>query len=115
MSISLRNLVPAHLEHFTPAGRMSSAERLYHASAPSRANSSTTLRLIVLSLRNSLQFSHWKTAIGTPHNRWREMHQSGRVAIMFEMRSSPQAGSHFTLLISSSERLRKVPPGSLPS
>ena len=30
--------------------------------------------------------------IGTPHSFWREMHQSGRVAIMFEMRSWPQAG-----------------------
>ncbi len=40
--------------------------------------------------------------IGTPQTRWREMHQSGRVAIMFEMRSSPHAGVHFTLLIASS-------------
>ena len=38
------------------------------------------------------------------------MHQSGRVAIMFEMRSSPQAGSHFTLAISASVRLRMVSP-----
>ena len=44
------------------------------------------------------QPSHRNTAMGTPQMRWREMHQSGRVAIMFEMRSSPQAGSHFTLL-----------------
>ena len=36
--------------------------------------------------------------MGTPQTRWREMHQSGRVAIMLEMRSSPQAGIHFTLL-----------------
>jgi hypothetical protein len=41
--------------------------------------------------------------------RWREMHQSGRVAIMLEMRSSPQAGSHLTLFfISSRARWRKV-------
>ena len=53
--------------------------------------------------------------MGTPQMRWREMHQSGRVAIMLEMRSSPQAGSHFTLRISSSARLRSVPPGSSPS
>ena len=45
--------------------------------------------------------------------RCREMHQSGRVAIMFEMRSSPHAGSHSTCLISSSARWRKVV--SLPS
>ncbi len=55
-------------------------------------------------------FSHKKTAIGTPQMRWREMHQSGRVAIMFEMRPSPHAGSHFTLLISASARVRSVPP-----
>ena len=48
--------------------------------------------------------------MGTPQMRWREMHQSGRVATMLEMRSSPQAGSHFTFLISSSARLRSVPP-----
>ena len=36
--------------------------------------------------------------IGTPHTRWREMHQSGREAIMFEMRSSPQAGIQRDLL-----------------
>ena len=46
--------------------------------------------------------------MGTPQMRWREMHQSGRVAIMLEMRSSPHAGSHFTRLISSSARWRKV-------
>ncbi len=46
--------------------------------------------------------------MGTPQTRCREMHQSGRVAIMFERRSSPQAGSHFTCLISSSVRVRRV-------
>ena len=30
--------------------------------------------------------------MGTPHTLWREMHQSGRVAIIFEMRCSPDAG-----------------------
>ena len=45
--------------------------------------------------------------MGTPHTRWREMHQSGRVATMLEMRSSPQAGIHFTCLIASSACSRK--------
>ena len=40
--------------------------------------------------------------MGTPQTRCREMHQSGRVAIMFDDRSSPHDGSHFTFLISSS-------------
>ena len=34
--------------------------------------------------------------MGTPQMRWREMHQSGRVATMFVMRSSPR-GSHLRL------------------
>ena len=34
--------------------------------------------------------------IGTPQTRWREMHQSGRVAIMLQMRSSPQPGIQLT-------------------
>src|SRR5665213_2542223 len=46
--------------------------------------------------------------MGTPQMRWREMHQSGRVAIMLEMRSSPQLGSHVTFLISAKARARKV-------
>ncbi len=37
------------------------------------------------------------SASGTPQTRWREMHQSGRSAIMFEMRCSPQAGIQCTL------------------
>ena len=32
--------------------------------------------------------------MGTPQMRWREMVQSGRVATMLEMRSSPHEGSH---------------------
>ena len=46
--------------------------------------------------------------MGTPQMRWREMHQSGRVATMLVMRSSPQAGSQLTRLISSRARWRKV-------
>ena len=36
------------------------------------------------------------------------MHQSGRVAIMLRMRSSPQAGSHFDCAIASSACSRRV-------
>ena len=53
--------------------------------------------------------------MGTPQTRWREMHQSGRVAIMLEIRSSPHAGSHFTFLISSSVRVRSVSSSDFPS
>ena len=34
--------------------------------------------------------------MGTPQNRWREMHQSERSAIMLCMRSCPQDGVQFT-------------------
>ncbi len=58
-------------------------------------------RLTARSLRGVWQRSQRKTAMGTPQMRWREMHQSGRVAIMLEMRSSPQAGVplHFLDLV----------------
>ena len=49
-----------------------------------------------------------KTAIGTPQIRCREIHQSGRDETMFEMRSCPQPGSHFTWAISSRARSRNV-------
>ena len=52
--------------------------------------------------------------MGTPQTRWREMHQSGRVWIMFDRRSSPHAGSHFTFLISPSVRVRAA-VSSLPA
>src|SRR5436309_13441549 len=92
---------------------MLAASAVNHASAPERAKSSTTLRLIAGSLSGLLQALQRKTAIGTPQTRCREMHQSGRVAIMLDMRSSPHAGSHFTFLISSSVRERRVPPPSI--
>jgi hypothetical protein len=34
--------------------------------------------------------------IGTPHTRWREMHQSGRFATMLYIRSWPHDGIHLT-------------------
>ena len=34
--------------------------------------------------------------IGTPHARWREMHQSGRFVTMLKMRSRPHRGIHPT-------------------
>src|SRR5438132_12913325 len=91
-----------------PAARASDSD-VYQASAPQRPKKSITLRLSAGSFSGLPQPSHRNTAIGTPQTRWREMHQSGRVAIMLEMRSSPHAGSDFTFLISSSVRLGSVP------
>ena len=76
----------------------SAASWLYQASAPSCSKSSTMDLLMAGSLSGSWHCSQRKTAMGTPQMRWREMHQSGRVAIMLEMRSSPQEGSQATLL-----------------
>src|SRR6185312_2297318 len=95
--------------HFAPSAKWSASD-VYQASAPDLANSSTTFLFTCGSLRAWLQAVQTNFAIGTPQTRWREMVQSGRVATMFEIRSSPQAGSHLTFLISSNARLRNVPP-----
>src|ERR1700691_2552521 len=108
MSVSFSNLVLLQWGHFMPAGRIASDSDVNQASAPELANSSTTLRLIAWSLRGLPQLSQRKTAMGTPQTRCREMHQSGRVAIIFESRSSPHDGSHFTCLIASRVRVRSV-------
>src|ERR1700735_809890 len=104
MSVSFSNLVPPQCGHFAVAGRIESDSDVNQASAPERANNSTTLRLVAGSFSGLPQLEQRNTAIGTPHTRWREMHQSGRVAIMFDIRSSPHAGSHFTRLMSSRVR-----------
>src|SRR6185312_7571074 len=109
MSFSLRNALPPHW-HFVPDGRICEASRVYQESAPSRANRSTTVLFTSLDSRSLSQASQKKTAIGTPHTLCREMHQSGRVAIMLLIRSSPHAGIHLTFLISSSERCRSLQP-----
>src|SRR5689334_3485905 len=116
MSVSFSNLVPPQCGHFVPAGTIEFGASVNHASAPDVRKSSTTFLLIALSLSGLPQLSQRNTAMGTPHTRWREMHQSGRVSIMFESRSSPHDGSHFTFLISASVRVRNVsflpdPPG----
>src|SRR5579872_5066120 len=108
MSVSFSNFVELQCGHFVPAGRRLSDSGVNQASAPDLANSSTTFLFTDLSLSGLPQSWHRNTAIGTPQTRCREMHQSGRVSIMFESRSSPHDGSHFTFLISASVRERSV-------
>src|SRR5208282_5854191 len=108
MSVSFSKLLFPQCGHLVWVERIASASGVYHASAPDRANNSTTLRFTAGSFSGLPQLSQRKTAMGTPHTRCREMHQSGRVAIMFESRSSPHDGSHFTWLISSRVRVRSV-------
>ena len=43
-------------------------------------------------------FAHLNTGMGTPHERWRDMHQSGRSATMDEMRLRAHSGIHCTSL-----------------
>src|SRR5438477_9170344 len=113
MSISLMNAVPPQLEHFPPWAS-ASASSVYQESAPDLANNSTTLRFTSGSFSGLLHPTQANTAMGTPHTRCREMHQSGRVSTMFEIRSSPHVGSHLIFLISSSARVRNVPAGIVP-
>src|SRR5260370_38442649 len=94
MSVSFSNFAPPQCGHLVPAERILLGSEVNQASAPERANSSTTLRLMSWSLSGLPQLSQRKTAIGTPHTRWREMHQSGRVVIKLVRRSSPPAGFH---------------------
>src|SRR5437879_13775447 len=107
MSFSLVNMVPPQLAHCAPTASASVAS-VYQASAPDFANTSTTRRLTAGSFSGLPHPEQANTAIGTPQTRCREMHQSGRVSTMLEMRSSPHIGSHLTLLISSKARDRKV-------
>src|SRR6266700_484868 len=108
MSASLVNSLPPQ-GHFVPCVSRSDSG-MYQASAPERANSSTTLLFTSGSFNGFLHALHTNTAIGTPQTRCREMHQSGRPSTMLAMRSSPHAGSHLIFLISSRARERKVPP-----
>src|SRR5471030_2531638 len=66
MSFSLRNAVPPH-SHLAPLGTISAASRMYHESAPSRPNRSTTALFTSFDSRSLPQASQKKTAIGTPH------------------------------------------------
>src|SRR5437588_8466656 len=113
MSFSLAKTVPPQPAHCAPTASASVAP-VYQESAPDFANTSTTRRLTAGSFSGLPQPLQANTAMGTPQTRCREMHQSGRVSTMLEMRSSPHIGSHLTLLISSKARDRKVGSTGVP-
>src|SRR5260370_19028804 len=98
MSASFTKDLPPQ-SHFAPAASVSDSG-MYQASAPDLANSSTTLRFTAGSFSCLLHTEHTNTAIGTPQTRRREMHQSGPVATIFELRSPPHAGPQLSFLIS---------------
>jgi len=54
------------------------------------------------------------TVIGTPQARWREITQSGRLAIMPVMRFSPCSGTHRVAAMAASARLRSVSDAATP-
>ena len=82
-----------------PSGTNSSSGRSYQASAPccveDVSDALDQRRRSAATRRHAVQET---AGIGTPQARWREMHQSGRLASMLWMRSSPQAGIHSTPL-----------------
>ena len=86
----------------SPSGRNSSIGRSYHASAPCSANTAAARSASGAVSTASPHFTQSTAGIGTPHDRWREMHQSGRLASISVRRSSPHAGSHETCLTASS-------------
>jgi hypothetical protein len=109
MSVSGRNVVPPHFGHFVAGGTSSAGGRRYQASAPSRSNTSATCAQSASLAIGSPHASQYIATTGTPQSRWREMHQSGRVAIMFAIRSFPQPGIQRTRSISASARRRRSP------
>src|ERR1700722_9305500 len=100
MSSSLVNDSPPHFGHFASGALKSLAGRMYHASVPSRAKISSATFIEARSNITFAQFSHLSAGIGTPHARWREMHQSGLVSVMLRMRSRDHGGNQLAPSIS---------------
>src|SRR5712691_2936875 len=96
MFISRSKVPPPHDGHVRPSGMKSSVGRSYHASAPYRSKTAAALSTSAGVTMASPHLVQSTAGIGTPHARWREMHQSGRFATMLYMRSWPHDGIHFT-------------------
>ena len=69
----------------SPSGTNSAIGRSYHASAPCSSKTEAARSTSAGVSSASPHFVQSTAGIGTPHARWREMHQSGRLAIMFDM------------------------------
>src|SRR5436309_9028420 len=96
MFISRSKPEPPHFEQTIPGGTKSSVGRSYHASAPYCSNTVAarwTSAVVKCASPHDVQSM---AGIGTPQTRWREMHQSGRLASMLKIRSCPQVGIHLT-------------------
>src|SRR5262245_49538764 len=82
MSRSRSKDVPLHDGHVSPAGMNSSIGRSYHESALYCSNTDAAWSMIAVVRIASPQDVQSSAGIGTPHARWREMHQSGRLVTM---------------------------------
>jgi len=82
MFISRSNIVPPHAGQVSPAGTKSAVGRSYHASAPYVSKTFAACSTSAGDVIASPQLVQSTAGIGTPHARWREMHQSGRLASM---------------------------------
>src|ERR1700678_2783754 len=107
MSLSFRNSVEPQRAQATPGPMRSAAERSYQTSEVGSRKSCTTRSRTLGSVIGSWHFSQENATMGTPQTRWREMHQSGREAIILDMRSSPHSGFHFTSLMAFKVRARR--------
>ncbi len=96
MLFSRSKAVPPQPGQVSPSGTNSASGRSYHASAPYSSNTFAARSTISPVRMASPQLAQSSAVIGTPHARWRETHQSGRLATMLKMRSRPHGGIHST-------------------
>src|SRR4051794_37581439 len=80
--ISRSNAAPPHDGQVSPPGTNSSVGRSYQASAPNFSNTAAARSTISGETTASPHVEQSSAGIGTPQARWREMHQSGRLATM---------------------------------
>ena len=93
--------------------KRAAAPGLYQASAPSVRKASTTRSMMAGSRSGSPVARSTNTGIGTPQARWREMHQSGRAAIMESRRLRPASGTKCVRAIASRAFSRMALPSSI--
>ena len=106
MSRSRVNAVPPHLSQVRPGGVSAAVSSSYHASALAPSNNLAACSISAGVSVDSPQPSQLRAGIGTPHARWREMHQSGRATNMPVIRSRPHSGIHRTALASDTAAAR---------
>src|SRR5262249_54819019 len=107
MSPSFRNEVSPQFGQVAPGGFSSSTERVNQASAPCLRNKSRKCLTVSTESNWVWHAVHPRAGIGTPHERCRLIHQSGRSETMASIRVLPQEGSHCTFAIACKVRPRR--------